>query len=445
MKPIERIIYKERLDYLRCEREFEREDVLGESKPIIGTSGVRELREYLGLYDERLFIWYAGLYDPTVGGFYYSNSGRDTELFAPDLESTRQALTFMGNSGLVGKNERLTSISALPEVLREKIISYTLSLQAEDGFFYHPQWGKKITASRRGRDFDWGKVILSDAGAEPRYPYPFNRGSEEKGTTLPDYLRSAAAFRRELEKFDLTKSSYSTGNWINAQTTLIKYAGEDVIKVLGDWLVENLRSDNGLWEKEVNYSSVNGLMKISAACRGLGIFLPYMDKSLDSAIQAALSDEEVTFCCEFYNPWCAIGSVTQMVQRSGNYDLIYNLRQRLWSAAPELIKKTREKVEKCRLEDGTFSYYTTRCCPRSQGAAVATEEKREGDVNAAGICSASTLSMLCSALGLPTMPMFTKKDGELFVELLMNAPKIEKLYKCPYGDELPHAKDIIKG
>ena len=59
------------------------------------------LREYYTLYDKNgLITWFAGLYDPEIGGYYYSNSARDNDQFKPDAESTSQALGFISASGL---------------------------------------------------------------------------------------------------------------------------------------------------------------------------------------------------------------------------------------------------------------------------------------------------------------------------------------------------------
>ena len=61
---------------------------------------VLALGNLLDLYGDEMYRWLARLYDPKIGGFYYSNSARDYEGFLPDVESTAQALYAMGNNGL---------------------------------------------------------------------------------------------------------------------------------------------------------------------------------------------------------------------------------------------------------------------------------------------------------------------------------------------------------
>ena len=88
MKTREQILTKERLEYVREKREKYREEAFEASKSIIGKEALAELRELYNIYDERIYIWMAGLWDPEIGAFYYSNSARDTELYMSYLISS---------------------------------------------------------------------------------------------------------------------------------------------------------------------------------------------------------------------------------------------------------------------------------------------------------------------------------------------------------------------
>ena len=116
-----------------------------------------------------------GLYDPCIGGFYYSQSARDNKTtvynereytLLPDLESTLQAL---GIIGALGMTEGRHYSEFIPEWMKTQIADFTYSLQDPDGFFYHPQWGKEIGQSRRGRDLSWARTILSTFEREMKY------------------------------------------------------------------------------------------------------------------------------------------------------------------------------------------------------------------------------------------------------------------------------------
>ena len=439
MENMDKIITKERIDRLSVLRREMREAALRDAKDSVTPEAVEEILSLLDLYDERMVLWFARLYDPDIGGFYYSNTARDTKVFLPDIESTRQSLNFFAVSGLI-PSENLNIMSGLPEVIKNKVVDFTLSLQDEDGFFYHPQWGKKIYPARRGRDFDWARTILTHAGVSPKYPYATEKNPSSGKTKLPDYLQSPEAFKEELAKKDLSKNSYREGHWVASQATLIKAAGDEYVDIIKKWFCDSIRPDNGLWQETVNYDSVNGLMKLSAACTELGVPLPYSDKSIESAIKAALSDEKITFCCEFYNPWCAINSVVKLAKLVGREDELARLHEILREYSPALVRRTKEKIMCCRRDEGVFSYATTCTIEFSQGAYVSVKGAVEGDVNATTISCTGTVHSMLSALGIPKIPIFTKEDGRLLLDIMMNAPSIKKIYENPYGDSLPYPK-----
>ncbi|MBQ7387193.1 MAG: hypothetical protein IJW03_03405 [Clostridia bacterium] len=121
--------------------------------------------------------WLANLWDPEIGGFYYSNSARDNEPYRPDLESVYQTLSWLtGNGAIKSVNQEL------PEEMRAQIVAFVKSTQSStEGYFLHPQWGtsyKQLNLDRYGRDLSWGVSILKqimldtngDGVLETQYP-----------------------------------------------------------------------------------------------------------------------------------------------------------------------------------------------------------------------------------------------------------------------------------
>ena len=438
MRKIDEIITADRLQRLREIREESRETVYREALPIVGKLAVDELREFYNMYDERLYIWLAGLWDPELGAFYYSNSARDTEGFLPDIESTVQATVRFGADGSYRFYSEDGPHKNMPAKMRADIVRFILSLQDPDGYFYHSQWGKEISPTRRGRDLGWARRFLTESGVEPAYLPPYKLdNSGNKSKSLPDYLQDIDAFRQKLSEFDLSTRSYHFGNWVDSQTSQIRAAGPEFVELLVYWLNTHQRTDNGLWEEQINYASVNGLMKISGAYPGLGATIPNAILGVDSAIKAALSDEPVNFVCEVYNPWIALRNTFKALPHDIASDERKKVREILWEHTPELIRKTREKLMICRCDDGTFSYFKNCSADRSQGAPVAVPNTKEGDVNASGIASNGTPNCMCVALGIPKVPVFTSADGELFFDLIENAQPIVKKCANPFGDKLP--------
>lgn len=431
------IVTKSRLDKLRDTRYALREEYYKDALPIIGKTALAELRELYDLYDERLLIWYANLWDPETGGFYYSNSARDTELFLPDVESTMQVLYLFDRTGLA-KDKGDRYVNVLPKKMKNSVIRFVQSLQCEDGYFYHPQWGKNINFQRRGRDLGWSRQLLHAYGIKPKYLLPIEKtDAGDKSPYLPSHLQSIDAFREYLSEQDLSRKSYSVGNIIDSQVSQIKAAGQEYVDLLLSWLAEHQRPNTGLWQDELNYYSVNGLYKISMSHPGLGAYVPHADKCIESAMKAVLLDDELTYIFEGVCPWTTIRGLFRGMHQNLGIRKTRESRAMLLEHAPELIKKSREKLLSFRREDGTFSYFVNESADYSQGVPVAVPHSAEGDVNATGAALKSVPMGICAGLGIPTIPIFSPADAQLFFELIENAGPIVKKYKNPYGDELP--------
>jgi hypothetical protein len=176
-------------------------------------------------------------------------------------------------------------------------------------------------------------------------------------------------------------------------------------------------------------------MKLAGNYPHLRASLPNATKSLTSAIGAALSDERMKFVCEVYNPWAAMCSIFKANKNESDGVALRGLRDELIKNAPALIRKNSEKVSVFKKEDGSYSYFKKMSSAVSQRAPVAVPRTNEGDVNATTICVNSNLRSLREALEIPMIPVFCYEDGDLFFELIANAPKVEK--KFFIGEKFP--------
>ena len=139
---------------------------------------VSALKELYAFFDGTMLAgWAANLYDPEIGGFYYSISARDTAGYYPDLESTNQVLGLLrGNGAFKSSN------TVFPEDIKAKLVAFAKSMQSPvDGYFYHPQWpqGKEnLDVDRYGRDQGSAVSIINtftldtdgDGVGEKQYP-----------------------------------------------------------------------------------------------------------------------------------------------------------------------------------------------------------------------------------------------------------------------------------
>ena len=431
------LITEERIASLRENRRIKREESFSKLIPIMGEDAVNEIRRIYGMFDERMLIWYAGLYDPEIGGFYFSNSARDTEGFLPDIESTAQAINFIVEMSGISKGEANGDypITKLPSKLAEKISDFAYNLQDEDGYFYHPQWGKAVSAARKGRDCGWAWRMVTPLGRKTKYLRVTERsGRTDVQVTLPEHLQSLELFKEWMVKYDLKTKSYPFGNLINSTASQIKAAGPEYVKTLVDYLNENQYPENGLWQPEVNYDSVNGLMKFGITYPTFGATLPYPEKSYESARMAIMSDEPVIFSCQFYNAWAALRCSLSSLEAIGDTKRLEELRAELRRDAAPMIRKTGEKMLKTRCDDGNFAYYSAdsgKFCDKSQGAPVSPYGIREADVNGNGCSTRGPLRYMFAAFGVEMPPIFTPEDAEFVFELMSARSPVVKIYPHP--------------
>ncbi|MBO5316325.1 MAG: hypothetical protein J6B48_07855 [Clostridia bacterium] len=415
------IISDYELEKLRAIRAKEREHGFNAAADVIGNDALVELKKLVDIYDEKMYIWLSELWKPRIGGFYYSPSARNNEGFLPDLESTGQALQFIHDSGLC------PDYKDIPEKIKMKMISFARELQsAEDGFFYHPQWGKDIPTSRRGRDLVWANGIIQKLGGTMKHPSPLD-SQAKAAPKRAEHLSDIRAFKKYLSEFEepnskyyVKKHSYPLGNLLASQGAQIKAAGSEFILCVKDFLDRHQYSHNGLWEEETDYDPVNGLMKISTLYSMLGLELPNAEQALKSALNVALKPDGANRIVFIYNPLCAMKEAINSITLSRGAEYADNIRKIILNSAPEVISAARNKVLRFKKNDGSFSYCPDRSADKSQGVPVAIPNTNEGDVNSTKISLCAVLGETCGALGINRPSVFSLDDGNAFFRLVEN-------------------------
>ena len=398
-----------------------------------GNSGLFEaIEDYYTLYEDRLLVWLAGLYDKKSGGFYYSNSAKNNEkiefrgkeyALLPDIESTHQAMGLLISSGVFENH------AALPEKMKEGIQRFATSLlDKENGFFYHPQWGKELTDSlepRRGRDLTWGLLISHNL--DFKYPYPTAReriakadkSEKNENNVVPDYLKSESAFRKYLEAFDWEKNSYYAGNALASQAPMIIAAG------LGETAVDFLNSiqdkESGLWGEQRGYMAINSYLKISALYDSIKTTILGAERAAISVLDCATTDEEVDTVCFQYNVWYSLCNISRNLISYGGEKGKKNaeeLSSLILKNSTRAVVSSKEKVNKFKKTDASFSYMQRRTSPGSQGMPVAFDNTNEGDVNASIICTGGICENIFNAFSLPMPPLFSEQAKQVFLDNL---------------------------
>ena len=409
-------------------------------------------KEFYAVFDQSLIDWVANLFDPKIGGFYYSNGARDNEGFLPDLESTHQALEMFRDLGLADEFER-SYAKALPDWMGEKIVKFTKDMQHPNGYFYHPQWTVEDTDKRphrRGRDLMWANSILRNYGVLPTYDCPdgvkgerpaelYEKPASEKKADAPKaayapHLQDAKSFREYLEAMDFAKHSYGHGNALAAQANQLKNRNAElngeIFEVLFDYLDSHQNTEYGHWdfrqpgtEEFIPYHGQNGLFKISFLYNMAHRPIPNLEKSIKVALDGIYSDDPVGIVCDVYNSWYTLSSLfTNIWVTHSKEDAerkIGEIRSALYKDAVMVIRKTINKIKAFRKPDGGFSYLKNRSSELSQSMPVTLPNMPESDVNATIISGPQLINFSMDVLGLKHRPpIFGKAEYERYIGIL---------------------------
>lgn len=467
----------EKEDEARRDEEFA---VLAQkTSPEIAES-LREL--YETLYTDNIISWLANLYEPRAcvcdnyvngvqvclhpvdangndlcknGGFYYSNSARNTYGFLPDVESTYQALTFLEMTGMLGAFGGNYG-SFVDGQLRADIIAFTKGLQNEDGYFYHPQWTieeSRNNWARVSRDLMWSEAILGKFKVSPYYTTPTGGMSGSGGrpapvsaltrnlgssavsaasvvaaaSALPEHLRSVDAFKAYLSKFkmDVFGQGYYAANELAAQVNQLVTADKQLdgaLKpILFDFFEEKHNPNNGLWRAETDYDGLNTLFKAIMVYSAFRMPFNYAEQAAESAIAVLSSDEVPGHVCGMYNTWYGIsgliGNIKAHHPSENRVEIGNAIRAKVIQIAPAAIENTLRFTKIFKKSDGSFSYFSDHCSETSQGMVVSLR-RNEGDLNASLICTGGMMDHMGAALGVKLPSIFGTRQLAEFCDII---------------------------
>lgn len=455
--------------------ELDREKTLAKWQKLYDDYGAEvtdALKQFYAIYDgEKLMTWLINLFDPSIcvckglygeeecsgtalcgtGGFYFSNSARDTVGFLPDVESTLQALGLLQALGMGASSY----VTLLPEWMGNAIAEFTINLQDPDGFFYHPQWGKNISTSRRSRDFNWSRNILDAYGRDSKYPMiddvaPTSGALRSMlGTSvvtaaskviaadstlyIPEHLQTLEAFKDYLENtLDFYNAAYPAGNTLGSQSAQITARGQEYVDAMFEHMDKAQNPENGLWHKNSDYYGVNGLMKISGIYKSYKRTINYADKAALACFDAIMSEENPSGIVDVWNPWVAISYVLENIKLfaedgEAKHAELLNL---LVENSVGAILATRDKTAKFARDDGSYSYVQTGNCTHSQSAPVAVPGHSEGDVNGCMIATTQMIGFVISTLGMGSynVGLCGQRERAIMNDMLDNIKPVKKIY-----------------
>ena len=432
---------------------------------------------------ESVVTWLADLYDLERGGFYFSNSGRNTEGFLPDIESTAQAVGFFISSGMFKNNKDY------PEWFADKLVYFVKSLQDPNGYISHPQWDRETlekNTSRMSRDLGSAYQIFERFGASPTYPLPgyedrltpdgiladgtpvnpvapassmtwrvgtSKAAAVSKVVAATDYIGALAQLKDKasmiayLDDFAARnklspdnnnyRSFYQIANTLTSQSQQIlqrdrELAAENadykMSTLVIDWMNEHQNKTTGLWDPGLTYANTDAFYKAINLYNNLSAPIPNPELAIESIIQILINGEEVDRILCMFNVWGCLNHILENITDIWeDTALAERARNKLISLAPEAIRATTNHQLTMQKPDGSFSYFPEKTTHVSQSMPVAVPNTNEGDVNCTTLTIGGILSAMAKSLGVTGIPgPYTKADGIRCIDRIKNLGEIVK-------------------
>ena len=179
---------------------------------------------------------------------------------------------------------------------------------------------------------------------------------------------------------------------------------------------------NGLWETTVNGRTISGLLKISGIYNHHAAEIPYVDKTMASAISVLMMDVDDYIADEggityIYNPPNAISNLLSNIKSYGaneNAEVRSAAYALLQNNAEQIIIKTHEKLSLYARADGGFGYHIDKSSHNSQGEPAGVSGAIESDVNGTGL-AIGTRNALISIFSLSAIKLLPSGSTEVYL------------------------------
>ena len=431
---------------------------------------VDALKKMYTMYTDDLVEWYANLYDPYLGAYYCTTSGKENEGFLPDIESTVQALRFLENSGMLcelGGDWR----EAMSDEFKAKLIKFVKRMQLPNGYFYNflktqEQIDSSGSIAKRGRDLGWCTSTLAELGAKPTYdtpngvkgdgldaegnpvadfkPYVAEKGCEEPkaaAVNYPEYLENKDTLIKYLnENVDIVNKSYWSGNLLNA--TYPQYKARDralglegkpdsLCETLINWLNERINPETGYWSPLPTFAGTNGYFKTVIIYNAWGYAYPCPERAAQSVLAGILGDEPSTGnICEVYNLWSALISTKENVKRchpAETRDAVLKIiNDAMKEQGAAAILNTYKKQSAYQMPDGAYAHNVHRCITSHQGGIPVGLGLEEGDVDAIGKATNGIVDNVFAAYEIKKVPIYHDREWQIYKKIIDNAKPVIK-------------------
>ena len=370
-----------------------------------GEQIVSAMKKLYSVFGREIISWQAELYSPEHGGFYFSNSARDNDStfyngeehrLLPDVESTIASFGFMQQSGISGGRE---AREFLPAWLRKRVADFVYDLQDEDGYFYHPQWGKNIKDLRKTRDLGTSIRLLRLDDRQPKYTVPTAQGSVETYdiSKAPERFQRVENFKKYLnEELDFKNKAYASASVLSSGLGELKNYGQmlkaDLVGMVIEVLNRDQRPNTGFWTDTVDYNGTNAVHKVSKLYSWTGHKMPNIDRTIENTMKVMVSPDDPGSSIAVMNPWHVLGELLSIKKNiyGASDEEMKSLMDKIYSFAPEAIRVTTEKIQRYRKCDGAYGVSATDGQGSAYGSIIAFLGTNESNING-NACASSAL------------------------------------------------------
>ncbi|HZG78197.1 MAG TPA: hypothetical protein VEZ72_20255, partial [Paenibacillus sp.] len=338
------------------------------------------------------------------GGFYYARSSIASGAFAPDIESTAQALSILERCGLLDR---------LDARMREGFIRFFRSKQdPATGLFYDSDPNMRLDDVMVGRARGYSLHALAKLGAEPPYPRPVRSGA------TPDYMATPRSFAAWLRGVSLANSWRGCDKLSHCGAHLDALEPErraPFVREAFAYLNSIQDPETGFWGDGTPYVRLSGTFKLHLFYRRYEVPMPRQEQ-LYRSILRVLRTEEAFDMCYVRNPISLVASMQPAI-------------------APDemqfIAETTLANLARLKKADGGFSREREHSPPAPNVAQVKPGESypdmpvpvplglglAEGDMNA-GTQAVLVRNTLRELAGLPPVPLAA---ADAFIRTLVRA------------------------
>ena len=443
---------------------------------------IEGLKNLYTIYDQnqRRGAWLANLYDPVTGGFYYSNSARNNIGYAPDLESTAQAIGIV-ESVLIGYQGTLGDYFG--EEISGKFVRFVKDMQnSQNGYFYHPQWKRELVDAnpeRRSRDLLNAISVLDNFGAKPTYDTPNGikgDGIQSIGNVvstvhltsplveskpsivsvssisnddlyIPAYLTSKENFEEYISSLNLKNDISSAAEELLSKTSIIlkrdlmleeQGAQYRFADICSNALLK-YQKNSGLWvsKNDITFKAINEFSSIVKIFSGLGKVLPSYDEAFESIADYMQShtEEDISEITSISDCFATLSLLKDNVNRHGTENDKRYLHWWISEILTDLIDITRQSLFAFAIDDGSFALSANGNSGEAFGMPIAVTSIVEGNVYATLLATKNLWLSIFNVIGIGNIPVYGKYDRMIFQSTLFDMGVIIK-------NEIPKAEPI---